>query len=183
MRTLLTGSQSGQSINAEVTWKKIEQEYSFLDYLQHGMQINAIVSIDFTGSNGIPTHPQSLHYLQPQFFNQYENAIQSVGTIIQVKNVFFSYFLMNSFRITIRTSYFLFMASVLNCPQAKFLTCFRAIFNPTTLSSHMLMEFWESIEIVFLKSSCTARQILLQLYVRVLVWPSNRQMAQIISFC
>ena len=64
-----------------------------MDYLQHGMQINAIVSIDFTGSNGIPTHPQSLHYLQPQFFNQYENAIQSVGTIIQVENVFFSYFL------------------------------------------------------------------------------------------
>ena len=147
------------------------------------MQINAIVSIDFTGSNGIPTHPQSLHYLQPQFFNQYENAIQSVGTIIQVENVFFSNFFINSFRITIRTSNSLFMGSVLNCPQAKFLTCFRAIFNPKILSSHMLMEFWESIEIVFLRFTCTARQILLQLYVRVLVWPGNRQMAPIISSC
>ena len=82
------GSQSKNTITAHVTWKKIEQQYSFLDYLQHGMQINAIVAIDFTGSNGAPSHPSSLHFLQPQFFNQYENAIQSVGTIIQVNPAF-----------------------------------------------------------------------------------------------
>ena len=68
------GSQSKNTITAHVTWKKIEQQYSFLDYLQHGMQINAIVAIDFTGSNGAPSHPSSLHFVQPQFFNQYENA-------------------------------------------------------------------------------------------------------------
>ena len=39
------------------------QNYSFLDYIRGGMQINLVVAIDFTGSNGSPNVPTSLHYI------------------------------------------------------------------------------------------------------------------------
>ena len=45
------------------------------------MQINLTVGIDFTGSNGDPTKPFSLHYLGTQN-NSYEIAIQSCGNIV-----------------------------------------------------------------------------------------------------
>jgi len=58
--------------------------YSFLDYIYGGLQLNFTVAIDFTGSNGRPSDPSSLHYNgaggRP---NQYVTAIQAVGTIIQ----------------------------------------------------------------------------------------------------
>lgn len=41
------------------------------------------VAIDFTGSNGDPKSPQSLHYISPQGVNEYLNAIWSVGNVIQ----------------------------------------------------------------------------------------------------
>ena len=42
------------------------------------------VAIDFTGSNGLPTQPSSLHYMNPNgSYNGYENAIMSVGSILQ----------------------------------------------------------------------------------------------------
>ena len=80
------GSQSGAQISMRISWKKIDVEYSFLDYLQHGMQINCVVAIDFTGSNGNPNSANSLHYINPNpnILNQYETSILSVGTIIQV---------------------------------------------------------------------------------------------------
>jgi len=39
------------------------------------------VAIDFTGSNGNPSLPSSLHYLNE--YNQYEQAIMSVGSILE----------------------------------------------------------------------------------------------------
>ena len=57
------------------------KNYSFIDYLRGGMQINLTVAIDFTGSNGIPTSPNSLHYLGPNA-NQYETAIRACGDIV-----------------------------------------------------------------------------------------------------
>ena len=61
---------------------------SFLDYIQGGTQVNFTLAIDFTGSNGNPTDPRSLHYrgdpsrpnMPP---NQYVTAIRSVGDIVQ----------------------------------------------------------------------------------------------------
>ncbi|XP_072234244.1 copine-3 isoform X2 [Leuresthes tenuis] len=62
---------------------KVVREYTFLDYIMGGCQINFTVAVDFTGSNGDPKSPQSLHYISPQGVNEYLSAIWSVGNVIQ----------------------------------------------------------------------------------------------------
>lgn len=62
---------------------KAEVVPSFLDYLYGGMEMNFTVAIDFTASNGNPSQPTSLHYINPHQINQYAAAIQAVGEIIQ----------------------------------------------------------------------------------------------------
>ncbi|XP_071341823.1 copine-3-like isoform X5 [Trachinotus anak] len=62
---------------------KVVKEYTFLDYIMGGCQINFTVAIDFTGSNGDPRSPQSLHYISPEGVNEYLSAIWSVGNVIQ----------------------------------------------------------------------------------------------------
>ncbi|XP_014261553.1 copine-8-like isoform X2 [Cimex lectularius] len=57
--------------------------YSFLDYIRGGTQIFCTVAIDFTGSNGNPMSPDSLHYITSGQLNCYEQAIMSVVTIIE----------------------------------------------------------------------------------------------------
>lgn len=62
----------------------LEKVHSFLDYISGGLQLNFTVAIDFTGSNGNPLDPSSLHYNGPGGRpNQYVTAIQAVGDIIQ----------------------------------------------------------------------------------------------------
>lgn len=39
--------------------------YSFLDYIRGGTELACTISIDFTGSNGNPNDPKSLHYHNP----------------------------------------------------------------------------------------------------------------------
>ena len=58
------------------------KNYSFIDYLRGGMQINFSVAIDFTGSNGRPELQNSLHYLGGPNPNAYEVAIKSCGSIV-----------------------------------------------------------------------------------------------------
>lgn len=41
-----------------------------------------VVAIDFTGSNGIATYPNSLHYMNPKGPNQYQLAINFIGQIL-----------------------------------------------------------------------------------------------------
>lgn len=53
--------------------------YPDRDSLSHSSQI----AIDFTGSNGDPSTPQSLHYINPEGYNEYLTAIWAVGNIIQ----------------------------------------------------------------------------------------------------
>lgn len=61
----------------------VTRQFTFLDYLRGGMQVSLIVCIDFTGSNGDPRDPTSLHYRNPSGeFNQYETVISSVGSIV-----------------------------------------------------------------------------------------------------
>ncbi|KAM9307867.1 copine-3 [Gastrophryne carolinensis] len=62
---------------------EITVEYTFLDYVMGGCQMNFVVGIDFTGSNGDPRSPNSLHYISPNGINEYLQAIWSVGLVIQ----------------------------------------------------------------------------------------------------
>eukprot|EP01129_Flabellula_baltica_P002827 TRINITY_DN1272_c0_g1_i1.p1 TRINITY_DN1272_c0_g1~~TRINITY_DN1272_c0_g1_i1.p1 ORF type:complete len:755 (-),score=168.13 TRINITY_DN1272_c0_g1_i1:67-2331(-) len=58
------------------------EEPSFLDYIAGGMEMNLLLAIDFTASNGNPTYPNSLHYNNPSKPNEYAQAIQAVGEIL-----------------------------------------------------------------------------------------------------
>jgi len=62
---------------------RVDQKFSFLDYLHGGMQMNFVVAIDFTASNGDPAQPGTLHYNNPHQPNQYIQAIRAVGEIIE----------------------------------------------------------------------------------------------------
>ncbi|KAF7645394.1 hypothetical protein LDENG_00205130 [Lucifuga dentata] len=62
---------------------KLVTQYTFLDYVMGGCQINFTVGIDFTGSNGDPRSPNSLHYMSQDGLNQYLSALWSVGQVIQ----------------------------------------------------------------------------------------------------
>eukprot|EP00350_Pseudokeronopsis_sp_OXSARD2_P006211 CAMPEP_0170549608 /NCGR_PEP_ID=MMETSP0211-20121228/7754_1 /TAXON_ID=311385 /ORGANISM="Pseudokeronopsis sp., Strain OXSARD2" /LENGTH=106 /DNA_ID=CAMNT_0010855715 /DNA_START=663 /DNA_END=983 /DNA_ORIENTATION=+ len=53
----------------------------FIRHLRSGWGFNMAVGIDFTASNKKITEKDSLHYLNE--FNQYENAISSVGKILE----------------------------------------------------------------------------------------------------
>jgi hypothetical protein len=65
-----------------VSKSKVTKNYTFIDYLKAGVQIGLSIAIDFTGSNGKPYYPTSLHYINPSKPNQYEKAIYSCGHII-----------------------------------------------------------------------------------------------------
>lgn len=56
--------------------------HSFVDYIKGGCQINLLVAIDFTASNGKPHLPTSLHYISPYKENEYVFAIKSVGSVL-----------------------------------------------------------------------------------------------------
>lgn len=59
-------------------------KHSFLDYIANGYELNFMVAIDFTASNGNPRLPDSLHYLDPSGrFNAYQRAISSVGEVLE----------------------------------------------------------------------------------------------------
>ncbi|XP_077410448.1 copine-3-like isoform X2 [Vanacampus margaritifer] len=62
---------------------QVEKEYTFLDYIMGGCQLHFTIAIDFTGSNGDPNSPNSLHYINPEGYNEYLSAIWSVGNVIQ----------------------------------------------------------------------------------------------------
>lgn len=78
------GSKYKNSGVLSLTQIHSERCFSFLDFIYGGLQLNFTVAIDFTGSNGHPSSPSSLHYNGPGGRpNQYVTAIQSVGSIIQ----------------------------------------------------------------------------------------------------
>ncbi|KAL4434860.1 hypothetical protein ABPG74_021199 [Tetrahymena malaccensis] len=55
---------------------------TFLQYIRGNTQLNLMVAVDFTASNGAVSTPESLHYMNPQVMNQYQQAIYSVGEIL-----------------------------------------------------------------------------------------------------
>jgi hypothetical protein len=58
------------------------RDNSFLDYIAGGCELNVCVAIDFTGSNGDPRKPGTLHYLNSEGRNDYEKAISAVLNIL-----------------------------------------------------------------------------------------------------
>ncbi|KAJ3675843.1 hypothetical protein LUZ60_004885 [Juncus effusus] len=60
------------------------RQKTFLDYISGGCELNFLVAIDFTASNGNPRLPDSLHYIDPSGrANAYQRAIIEVGEVIQ----------------------------------------------------------------------------------------------------
>ena len=53
-----------------------------MDFLKGGLELNLSIAIDFTASNGIPSNPSSLHYMNPNRPNQYQMAINAVSNIL-----------------------------------------------------------------------------------------------------
>lgn len=62
------------------------REYTWLDFVRGGMQLEFAVSIDFTASNGNPTQPGTRHFIDQFCLNQYELAIKSVLEICEHYN-------------------------------------------------------------------------------------------------
>lgn len=59
----------------------MDQKFIFSDFITAGLQLNLIAAIDFTGSNGDPSIPASLHY-ESTSLNQYQEALKYVGDIL-----------------------------------------------------------------------------------------------------
>jgi hypothetical protein len=56
---------------------------SFVDYIGGGCELNVGVAIDFTGSNGDPRKPGTLHYRHPDgSYNDYEKAISAIVGVL-----------------------------------------------------------------------------------------------------
>ncbi|KAM3317110.1 hypothetical protein ACQJBY_034990 [Aegilops geniculata] len=59
-------------------------QHTFLDYISSGFELNFMVAVDFTASNGDPRTPQSLHYIDPSGrLNSYQQAILGVSEVLQ----------------------------------------------------------------------------------------------------
>src|SRR6266496_4790879 len=54
----------GKDACITVIHASVEEPPTFLDYIAGGTEINLVVAIDFTGSNGDPKSPKSLHYIK-----------------------------------------------------------------------------------------------------------------------
>jgi hypothetical protein len=55
----------------------------FVDYISGGTEMNLVVAIDFTGSNGDPRKHGTLHYIHRDGqLNDYEKALTAVGSIV-----------------------------------------------------------------------------------------------------
>lgn len=55
---------------------------NFVDYVSGGCELNVVVAIDFTGSNGDPRVPGTLHHLDANSMNQYEKAISAIVSVL-----------------------------------------------------------------------------------------------------
>ena len=80
-RVPLKNSDGGNAGFLEVKDLQIIHKPTFFEYLRSGWQLSLQVAIDYTGSNGAFTQPDSLHYLGA--YNQYEHAIRNVCSILE----------------------------------------------------------------------------------------------------
>lgn len=63
----------------------LREKASFLDYLQGGLELNFVVAVDFTASNGDPNDTTSLHHIPSsgRIINPYISAIRSVASVLE----------------------------------------------------------------------------------------------------
>ncbi|RWS28392.1 copine-8-like isoform X2 [Leptotrombidium deliense] len=82
---LLSDKNRSEKGKIELMNVRLEERFSFLDYIKGGTQMHFVVAVDFTASNGDVRNSDSLHYIDPMSMrpNSYEIALQSVGEIIQ----------------------------------------------------------------------------------------------------
>jgi hypothetical protein len=73
-------SNSGQLIIKKANVVRVP---TFLDFVGGGMELCLSVAVDFTGSNGSPGSPLSLHHINALKPNQYQMALSSVGQILE----------------------------------------------------------------------------------------------------
>lgn len=99
VRELMTGSATWPLINAKKQRKKgakyknsgllrltaaeCVEESSFFDFLQAGLEVQVMVGVDFTASNGKPEFANSLHHINPYTPNEYQAALLSVGRVLE----------------------------------------------------------------------------------------------------
>lgn len=62
----------------------IIKKHSFVSFLNGGLELQLLVAIDFTGSNGDPRDKKSLHHMgAPHYESQYMKVIKSVGRVLE----------------------------------------------------------------------------------------------------
>jgi len=61
----------------------VKKCHSFLQFLRAGLEIQVVIAIDFTGSNGDPSSYTSLHALNKQGGNDYERAIRQIVEVLE----------------------------------------------------------------------------------------------------
>jgi hypothetical protein len=81
------GSKADYTNSGYLTFERcrIEHHPTLSDFIMGGCEISLIVGIDYTGSNGDPHDPTSLHYIDPanRTWNIYQQAIYSVGNVLE----------------------------------------------------------------------------------------------------
>ena len=74
------GRRYKNSGTVTVMFAQVKTVFSLLEYIKGGMKVGVQVAIDFTGSNGDPNQPGTLHYFDPRGRpNQYQAAIDSIN--------------------------------------------------------------------------------------------------------
>ena len=62
---------------------QLEHHPTFTEYLRGGLEVSMMVAIDYTASNGDPKDHQSLHHMNPQRLNPYQQTIMRVGKVVE----------------------------------------------------------------------------------------------------
>lgn len=82
-RTLLSRRKKGKETGTVVLKESTKgPNFTFLDYVGGGYEISLVLALDYTASNGNPSDPGSLHFIDQTAPNEYERAIQTVGEIL-----------------------------------------------------------------------------------------------------
>ncbi len=85
----------------------IEHHPTFSDFISGGMEVSLMVAIDFTGSNGDPALPASLHYINPMgMFNPYQVGMRQIVLFSCISNAKFFAILFLIYYISFAASHY-----------------------------------------------------------------------------